>query len=194
MGLGVALAISADTWRALPAGLVGVGHVPSGARLCAPARSGRVRRRRRRPESLSEQLDSRQGLRHGPVRAPSGERGHRRRSARRAGRLGVHLRANAREHGALAPMVALRERGTGVDVRAGDGPDDLPDVDAGALDALRHAGPAAKRRVPADRRPRGSRKSPARGSACCSGRPVRFRFSRRRWGSPTTRAGWLPTS
>ena len=28
MGLGVALAISADTWRALPAGLVGVGEVP----------------------------------------------------------------------------------------------------------------------------------------------------------------------
>jgi len=60
----VAFVISADTWRALPGGLVGVGQVrsTSGSRSSSaqwrlPALAG--------PEPLPEQLDSRQGLRHG---------------------------------------------------------------------------------------------------------------------------------
>ena len=52
--------------------------------------------------------------------------------------------------------------------------DDLPDVDAGALDAVRTAGPAEQRHVPAAGRPASCRRSSARGSACCSGRSASF--------------------
>ena len=153
VALGIAFAISADTWRALPGGLVGVGQVPLELGFALAARRGRVCRRRRRPEPLSEQLDSRQGLRHGAVRAAAGQRRSPASTRRAADRFGLHLRADARQHGALAAVVAVRQRRAVRDVRARHGRDDLPDVDAGALDALRHARSAADGGVSADRGP-----------------------------------------
>ena len=112
MALGVAFAIAADTWRALPAGLVGVGHVPLelgfalllGAVAFAGAGGG---------QNLCQSNWIRdKGFGMGAVRAAAGQRGDRRRAGR-AGRLGLHLRADAREHGALAALVALRQRRAG---------------------------------------------------------------------------------
>ena len=52
---------------------------------------------------------------------------------------------------AVAKLVAVRQRRAGVQLRAGHGHHDRVDVDAGALDALRPAGPSEQRLVPANR-------------------------------------------
>ena len=108
--LAVALAVSGDTWRALPAALAVGRHRARAARICAAARRGRVRRRRRRPESLPEQLDPRQGLRDGEVRASPRQSRHRGRDRGGERSQVLHVRADRREHGAVAALVALRQR------------------------------------------------------------------------------------
>ena len=60
------------------------GRVPDRARIRPADGRGRVRRRGRRAEPLSEQLHPRQGLRHGPLRPAAGEPGDRRRRGRAA--------------------------------------------------------------------------------------------------------------
>ena len=78
MILAMWFAITPDSWRALPAGFSTGARIPVGAGIRAAHGRRGVRRRRRRAESLPEQLHPRQGLRHGPLRAAAGQPGDRR--------------------------------------------------------------------------------------------------------------------
>jgi MYXO-CTERM domain-containing protein len=65
------LAVGADTWRALPHAATSIGTVPSQLGFALLLGAVAFAGIRRRAESLPEQLDSRQGVRHGAVRAAS---------------------------------------------------------------------------------------------------------------------------
>ena len=163
------------------------------ARVRAALRRDRVCRRRRRAESLSEQLDPRQGVRHGRLRAAAGEPADRRRGSGRDRRLRLHLRDDARQHGAVAPLVVVRQHRAAPDVHARQHRDHLPDLDDRPLHALRHARPAEQRRISADRRAAAAVDRRHLVRRVLLGRRARSRCSRPRWGSPTTPAGWPPT-
>ena len=182
------------SWRALGAGFASVGTFPDGLGDGAGVRRHRVCRLGRRAEPLSEQLDSRQGLRHGAVRPAPGESDHRRRRGHQRDRDELHLRADAGEHAAMAQLVAIRQPRAGAELRPGHGRDHRADVADGLRDALRPAGPAQRRLVPApggaaaarERRPVVRRAVPgASAPSRCSARP---------WASSTTPAAWRPTS
>ena len=168
------------------------GHA-AGARVRAALRRDRVCRRRRRAESLSEQLDPRQGVRHGRVRAAAGEPVDRRRRGRADRRVGLHLRDDSRQHGAMAPLVVVRQHRAAPDVHPRQHRHHLPDLDDRALHAVRHA--RTCRTAPRSCASKGSgcRPSSAPGSACSSGGWARSRCSRPRWASPTTPAASPPT-
>ena len=67
--LAVAFAIRPESWAALPEGFTHIGTLPPGLGIALLFSADRVRRVGWRAESLSEQLDSRQRVRHGAVRA-----------------------------------------------------------------------------------------------------------------------------
>ena len=74
----IASSSSPRRWVELPQGADRTsGAFPPPARLRAAAGRDRLRRRGRRAEPVPEQLDPRQGLRHGRVRAAPGQPGHR---------------------------------------------------------------------------------------------------------------------
>jgi hypothetical protein len=118
VALAAAMVIDGETWRALPAGLA-AGHVPGHLGFAMLSGRGRLCRRGRWTELVSEQLDSRQRLRHGSVYVTPGEPSE----GRRAGHalcLRIRLRAHRRQPRALAPMVATGQRRAGAELRAGD--------------------------------------------------------------------------
>ena len=88
-----------------------------GAEHRVDLRRDRLRRIWRRTEPVPEQLDSRQRVRHGAVRTEAGQPGHRDCDGG-PDRAELHLRADAREHGPVAKLVAVRERRAGIQLRA----------------------------------------------------------------------------
>ena len=187
------LAIDAPSWRALPAGLVNVGYFPPelsfallfGAMVFAGAGGG---------QNLCQSnwiRDKGFGMGKYVPRLVSPMTG-----SEQAAETGVLYRFEPTpgEHGALAPLVAIRQHRAGRELRPRHRRDDRADVDARACDAVRPAVAAERRRVSRDRRQRAGARASATGSSCCSGRPAHSRCSDRRWASSTTRAGWPPTS
>ncbi|CAA9406235.1 MAG: FIG00682890: hypothetical protein, partial [uncultured Quadrisphaera sp.] len=130
-----------------------------GAGLRPAARRARLRRRGRRPEPRAGELDARQGLRDGRVRAPPGQPDHRPARGRAQHRL--RLRAHEGEPRALARLVALRQRRAAEHLRAHHLPDDPLHLDARLLHGLRPRGPGQRRQLHPDRGPgaRGARRA-----------------------------------
>ena len=133
--LAVVLVINAESWRALPAGLTKGASSPSswGSR-CSWAR---WRLRAPAVDRISARAIGSATRDSGwDIRATAGEPGHGHRGGG-AERDQLHVRTEPCEHGAVAALVALRQHRTGSHVRPDDHDHDLPDIDAGALDALR---------------------------------------------------------
>ena len=70
-------AIEPESWRALPVGMLELRQDSRGAEHRVDLRRDRLCRIGRRAEPVSEQLDSRQRVRHGAVRAEARQPGHR---------------------------------------------------------------------------------------------------------------------
>ena len=132
------------------------------------------------------QLDPRQGLRHGRVRAARGLADHRRGGGRAVGpRLRVPRRRE--EHGALARVVAQGEhRAVRLVLRDRRDHDRRLLADR-LLDGVRQPGRQGQRlRLHPDRGQRAQGRGRRRGSGRCSGSSARSACSARRWGSSTT--------
>ncbi len=150
------LAIDATSWRALPAGLVNVGYFPPelsfallfGAMVFAGAGGG---------QNLCQSnwiRDKGFGMGKYVPRLVSPITGRR---AGRGNRHAVPVQPHARQHEALAPLVAVREHRAVRELRARHRGDDRADLDARAFDALRTTVAAERRRVSRDRRQRAGR-------------------------------------
>ena len=147
------LAIDEPSWRALPAGLVNVGYFPPelsfallfGAMVFAGAGGG---------QNLCQSnwiRDKGFGMGKYVPRLVSPLTG-----SEQAAETGVLYRfePTAGEHGALAPVVAIRQHRAGRELRPRDGPDHRAHVDARARDAVRPAIVAERSRLSRDRRQR----------------------------------------
>ena len=192
-GLALVFAVKADSWRALPAGLSGVEGMPLelgfallfGAIAFAGAGGG---------QNLCQSnwiRDKGFGMGAYVPRLVSPLTGVE--EAAPTAVSGYIFETDTRQHGALAPLVVVRQHRAAPDVHARQHRDHLPDLDDRALHAVRHARTCRTAPRSSASKASGCRRSSAPGSACSSGGSARSRCSRPRWGSPTTPAAWPPT-
>ena len=151
-----------------PAGRDPAAHPRRRARLRPAARRAGLRRRRRRAEPGAVQLDPRQGLRHGHVRA-RGWSARSPASRRRRPSTGYVFEPTQREPAALARLVAVRQHRAAHHVRADHVRDDPVHLAARLLDRLRPRRPGQRHRLPPDRGRGARRARRLAGSSTCSG-------------------------
>ena len=149
--LGVAFAIEPESWQALPAGFAGIGELPEGLSVAlvfgaiAFAGSGGA-------QNLCQSnwiRDKGFGMGQYVPRLVSPVTGAP--EAKDLPATSYIFETDADEHGAVAKLVAVRQRRAGIQLRARHGCDDRPDVAACALDAVRRAESSEQRLVPENR-------------------------------------------
>ena len=170
-------------------------HVPERGRPRDPRRRARRGRRGRREQPRADQLDPRQGLRHGQVRPADRLAGDRRGGGRAVGRA-LHVPARRGEPG---PLEACGGSGRTSSSSSRSRSSAAIAIIVFSLVAYStvygQPGPARGERLRLHRaRGRGARRHrSARGSARCSSRSARSASSRPRWASSTTSRGSSPT-